>query len=317
MRTEATTRRQFIRVLGITALAVTGEVAPRRPFAADGPGQFHLASNAYSWHVFYQREGRDFNAMLDTGLADVAASGIDGFEPTAGNPQDVERLHSMLKQHNLQMRSLYVNSTLHIQTEADKSIEQILAIAKAARTAGTRIIVTNPNPIRWGGQESKTDDQLRVQAAALDRLGRELDKLGIALAVHNHDVELRHAAREFHHMMLGTDPKYVGLCLDAHWIYRGAGNSTVALFDIVKLYGSRVKELHLRQSQGGIWSETFGPGDIDYDRLARALKEIGVRPHVVLEIAVENGTPRTMSPVEAHQRSVAYARRVFAEIGAD
>ena len=47
------------------------------------------------------------------------------------------------------------------------------------------------------------------------------------------------------------------LCLDTHWIYRGAGNSNVALFDILKLYGDRVVSLHLRQSVGGVWSETL------------------------------------------------------------
>jgi inosose dehydratase len=56
---------------------------------------------------------------------------------------------------------------------------------------------------------------------------------------------LPRAAREFHHMMAGTDPDKVSLCLDAHWIYRGSGNSSVALFDVLKLYGSRTREIHL------------------------------------------------------------------------
>jgi inosose dehydratase len=134
------------------------------------------------------------------------------------------------------------------------------------------------------------------------------------LAYHNHDIELRNAAREFHHMMAGTDPRHVSLCLDAHWVYRGAGNSQVALLDVVKLYGARVSELHLRQSRGGVWSETLDDGDIDYTALAQALAHARVRPHLVLEIAVEKGTPKTLSPLEAHRRSVDYARRVFAAL---
>ena len=47
-------------------------------------------------------------------------------------------------------------------------------------------------------------------------------------------------------------------------------------------------------------------------RLARHLRDIGVKPHIVLAQAVENGTPKTMSPVEAHQASSQYARKVFA-----
>jgi inosose dehydratase len=135
------------------------------------------------------------------------------------------------------------------------------------------------------------------------------------LAYHNHDIELRNAAREFHHMMVGTDPTCVTLCLDAHWIYRGAGNSQVALFDVLKLYGSRISELHLRQSKDNIWTETFDDGDIDYPALAKYLLDIGVKPHIVLEQAVEAGSPKTMGPVEAFRKSSQYARQIFAGFG--
>jgi inosose dehydratase len=119
------------------------------------------------------------------------------------------------------------------------------------------------------------------------------------------------AAREFHHMMLGTDPENVTLCLDAHWIYRGAGNSSVALFDVVKLYGARVTELHLRQSAETVWTETLLEGDIDYPALAECLLKAGVKPHLVIEQAVEKETPKTMDAVESHRRSRKYVERVF------
>jgi inosose dehydratase len=305
-------RRTFLQRAGVTAV---GLLAAPSSMKAAGKSPLHLASNAYSWQVFYQREGRDFAGSGAEGLKDVAASGINGFEPGVGGPEEIRRLVPLLKGCGLEMRSIYVNSSLHEAGEAERSIGQILAVAGEVRPAGTRIIVTNPNPIRWGGPENKSDEQLRTQAAALNRLGRELAALKMALAFHNHDIELRQAAREFHHMMAGTDPRYVGLCLDAHWIYRGAGNSQVALFDVVELYGARVKELHLRQSRDGVWSETLGPGDIDYEALARALARKQVRPHLVLEVAVENGTPKTMDPVAAHRQSADYARRVFAALG--
>lgn len=284
---------------------------PRRTTGASVE-RLHLSTNAYSWQVFYQREGRDFGGMLDAGLAEVKSCGIDGYEPGVGGVEDIGRLVPLLEKHGLEMRSLYVNSTLHTEVEAAKSIETIVAVAKATRGVGTRIFVTNPNPIQWGGGQSKDDGQLRVQAASMNRLGAALKEHGVTLAYHNHDIELRHAGREFHHMMVGTDPGLVSLCLDSHWVFRGSGNSQVALFDIVRLYGARVVELHLRQSQGGIWSETLGEGDIDHDRLAAELRRAGAKPHLVLEVAVEKGTAKTMSPAEAHRRSAAYARTVFA-----
>jgi inosose dehydratase len=304
-------RREFLRGLTVAtgSMLLASQSAGR--VAAAPSEKLHVACNQYPWLMFYQREGKDFNKSLDAGLAEVARSGADGFEPMIGSPQQVDEMAPLLREHGLEMRSFYINSLLHQAEEVDKSIAQIVAAAEKAKRAGAQIIVTNPSPIRWGGPENKDDAQLRVQAAALDKLGGQLKSLGLTLAYHNHDIELRNAAREFHHMMVGTDPKHVTLCLDAHWVYRGAGNSAVALFDVLKLYGPRVSELHLRQSAKNIWTETLGDGDIDYPALAKYLRSIGVQPHLVLEQAPEKDTPKTMDAVESHRRGVQYARRVF------
>lgn len=307
MRNQSVSRRTFLG--GLTAAAAIGA----RPAAAAAPRRdLHLACNQYPWLTFYGREGRDFGSSLDVALGEIASCDINGFEPLAASPEEIDRLAPLLEKHGLAMRSLYVNSVLHEEAAIQDSMKQVLAIAERARRIGTRIIVTNPSPIRWGGPEDKDDAQLRLQAGALDELGARLGAMGMTLAYHNHDAELRNAAREFHHMMVGTDPKRITLCLDAHWIYRGSGNSAVALFDIVRLYADRITELHLRQSKDRVWTEALGEGDIDYPALARFLLERGIKPHLVLEQAVEGGTPKTVNAVEAHRQSARYARRVFA-----
>jgi len=312
MLNDIISRRRFVKDLAIAGGALAMGASSAANAAQNRSGKLQLACNQYPWTVFYARDNRDFNQELDKGLSEVAACRFDGYEPLANNPQELDRLGPLLKKHGLEIRSIYVNSILHEHDKAEASIESVLAIARKAKELGTKIIVTNPSPIRWGGPENKDDAQLRVQAAAIEKLGRELKAIGLTLAYHNHDIELRNAAREFHHMMAGTDPEYVTLCLDAHWIYRGAGNSAVALFDVLKLYGSRVTELHLRQSKDNIWTEAMCDGDIDYPALAKHLLEINVLPHMVLEQAVETGSPKTMSTIEAFRKSSQYARRVFA-----
>ncbi len=312
MLNNAISRRRFVKDLALAGGALVMSVGSAGNSGQNRSGILHLACNQYPWTVFYALDNRDFNQELDKGLSEVAASRFDGYEPLANNPQELDRLGPLLKKHGLEIRSLYVNSILHERDRAQASIESVLAIARRAKELGTKIIVTNPSPIRWGGPENKDDAQLRVQAEAIEKLGRELKEIGLTLAYHNHDIELRNAAREFHHMMAGTDPAYVTLCLDAHWIYRGAGNSAVALFDVLKLYGSRITELHLRQSKDNIWTEAMCDGDIDYEAVAKHLLKINVRPHLVMEQAVEAGSPKTMSTIEASRKSSQYARRVFA-----
>ena len=293
-------------------LAVAGGISTKIAAQAGKP-KSKIACQQYPWFTFFDREGKDWGNDLGYSMQQVVAAGFEGFEPSFGSAEEISTLTPHLQQKQVQTYSLYVNSLLHDPAQWEASASEALKIALAAKPLGVKIVVTNPSPIRWGGDENKTDEQLRLQARALNELGAKLRQNGLMLAYHNHDAEMRNSAREFHHMMLGTEPENVRLCLDAHWIYRGSGNSQVALFDLVKLYLDRIEELHLRQSQNGVWTEAFGPGDIDYERLATMLRSKRKRPHLVLEQAVENGTPETMDAVEAHRQSLAYAEKIFAD----
>lgn len=282
-------------------------------FAAAGSSPMHIATNTYPWGTFAKRDSQTFKPHTDEALTAIASCGLQGYEPAITSPAEFDGLGGRLKAHGLEMRSLYVNSTLHEDSQAAASIASVTAIAQRAAELGCQIIVTNPSPLKWGGAESKTDAQLITQAKALEQLGSELRKLGISLAYHNHDMELRNGAREFHHMLTATSPENVKFCLDSHWVFRGCGDSQVALFDVLELYGSRNIELHLRQSAGGVWTEVFtGAGDIDYARLASWLHTHSLKPHLVLEQAVEKGSPHTMDAVKAHRQSVENTRVVFA-----
>jgi inosose dehydratase len=304
----ALNRRKFLSTLAVSSGAAflpESESAPARL------APYPVSCNQYSWITFYARDGRDWGADLNVSLGEFASTGIKAYEPAFNNAAEVKKLLPYLKKYDLVMPSVYVNSTLHNAEEGAKSIASVLEIADALKPANTKIIVTNPNPLKWGGDQNKSDAELTEQAKNLDKLGAELKKKGITLAYHTHDVELRAAAREFHHMLLATKPENVSLCLDVHWVYRGSGNSQVALFDIVKLYGKRIVELHIRQSKGGIWQETFSEGDIDYVRLAKSLNDLNVKPHLVLEQCLEKTSPKTINAVQAHMIDLKYVSAVF------
>jgi inosose dehydratase len=272
------------------------------------PDALHIATNVYPWKTFSERDKQKWDPSDDACLEAVAATGIPGLEPV-GFPADYA---AKLKKHGLECRSIYVNSKLHAAADAAKSIETVLRTAESAAKAGVKLIVTNPDPIRWGSLDDKTDDELKRQAEGLDGLGAKLRAMGLTLAYHNHDSEFRRGAREFHHMLAGTDAQNVKFCLDAHWVFRGSGDSQIALFDAVRLYGSRIVELHLRQSRGGTWTEVFtADGDIDYARLKKELTLLKLNPHLVLEQAVEAKTVKALDRVAAHKVSLANCRALF------
>jgi inosose dehydratase len=309
MTKQERNRRAFLADTGLAAAAILCGSAAR---GADQPrgDPLHVAINQWSVGAVRGRDKNRAGISFDAELAGLAADGLNGLEPGLGSAEQIEPLVRQLAGHGLEMRSIYTGSVLHDGQQVAKEIGRITELGKRAAAAGVKIIVTNPSPLPAG--QPKSDPQLKTQAGALNRLGEALASLGLVLAYHTHDPELRCAAREFHHMLLSTEPRCLSLCLDAHWVYRGAGNSLVALMDIVKLYGRRIVELHLRQSHGNVWSEVFGDGDIDYRELAKKLAAIGVKPHLVLEQGPERGTPQTMDAAEIHRRSCRYVHEVFA-----
>ena len=296
-------RRTFIKSIPVLSLL---------PLGIEKPGQYPISSNTYDWLTFFRRDGKEWGKDLDEDIKLYATSGLTAIEPSLDSEKMAIDYISVLKKYHIQMPSVYVGSVLHQAEKVQATLQHILRIADVVRGHGTKIIVTNPNPITWSQPTNKSDEELRTQVRALEELGAKLRAKGLHLAYHTHNMELRAGAREFHHMLQNTTARNVSFCFDVHWVYRGSDDSELAVFDVLKMYGHRVIELHIRQSQQGIWKETFtAEGDIDYSRFAAELKRLKVMPHLVIEQCLEEKTPITMSVVEAHRMDLMNVKRVF------
>ncbi|OCJ14423.1 hypothetical protein A6U87_26065 [Rhizobium sp. AC44/96] len=261
-----------------------------------------FATNVYGWTLLARRDGRDWD--LGQAMADAKKAGLTGWEHSFRIAEDVQHVADTARQQGLEMRSAYVHGAFHEPDLAEGATANALKIAAALRDVGVRELIFNPDPLPGG--TLKTDTQIVTQTRAINALGEALAKDGSRLLYHTHDPEMKAAAREFHHMMVNTDPAAVSFCLDAHWVYRGANNSQLALHDVVSLYAKRIGLIHLRQSVNGIWSEAIGTGDIDYPSFAAHLARHDVKALMVLELAMEDGTPADMSGVEANAASIRY-----------
>jgi inosose dehydratase len=309
-------RRKFLKsaaVLTGSVMFVTDQnsIAPQamaQTIHSAGPVEVFI--NQYTVSTFYSREGIDLMRNLDKCCAGLPEAGLAGFEAMASQPGDVVMYAEALKKHDMQLRSIYTSPNLHDEATADAEIKRMVAIAERAKTAGTKVIVANP-----AAKKDKSDEELERQNKNLDIVGAEIRKLGMKFALHYHTTELEFAAREFHSFMCDTAPENVGLCFDVHWSFRASGNSAISAYNHAKLYADRVSELHLRQSQGGTWTETFvTKGDIDYDKtlaILRQNKGFDNDCHVVLEQAPENGTPKTLKPLDIFKQSAEVVKKMF------
>jgi inosose dehydratase len=258
-----------------------------------------------------EREGMDWHKEPIKNYQQLMSSAFKKLEPVIDSFEYFELVKSSIDWKSFDIMSVYLNAILHEQKNLSQNIGQVMKIAEFYTKMGVRFIIINPSPISWDEAVDKTDDELNTQVKALNLLGKSFAEMGLLLAYHNHDAEMRNSGRELHWMLQKTNPQYLRYCLDCHWIYRGSGNNLNELFRIIDLYADRIIEIHLRQSSNGIWTEAFKEGDIDYRKVARVLKYKNIKPRLVLEQAVEKGTPNTMSINESHRLGIQYANKIF------
>jgi len=264
----------------------------------------------YCWVQVYEQQKKNAHDYMEEVLAQTKEAGYQAIELSFPTKENADRARELLPKSGLKLPSMYVGGKMHEENWRE-TVELAATKARWGREFGAKVVVVNPDPIAWGKLLDKTDDQLKRQAEALQTLGEKVSAEGMQLAYHTHDAEMRQSAREFHHMMQATDAEHVGFCFDTHWVFRGAGNSQLAMFDVFKMYKSRLKSLHLRQSQAGVWTETFGEGDIDYPRLANLLREMNFQGPMTLEQCFETGTELKLPPVERFKRTREAAEKIF------
>ena len=294
-------RREFLQATGAaaaTTLATGCAGLSRAPRALVG-------TQLYGWGQYYDRAGRKLDEHMDEALGLIRDGGFDYAEGwlDVAHPENHAKFAERLHKAGLKPVSLYTGGAFHVAGKATETAAKIAAAARNARECGFTGLVCNPDPI---GRE-KTDEELKVQAAALAELGAELRRAGVKLGLHHHTPEMRSQGREFHANFRSTSPETVGFCYDVHWVYRGGIAPSAALRD----YGSRIVSWHLRQSRNQIWWEDLAPGDIDYTQVAAYAKAKGLATNLTVELALENGTQVTRSVEENHRRSRQFVREVF------
>jgi inosose dehydratase len=266
-----------------------------------------VAAQMYVWLQYNQEHGQRLEDHLDEAFAATERAGysaVQGWLSWFATPEQTARTTTALAAHHLRLVAAYADGPLH-DSGADAAIARILEQATRAREHGVLTIVMNPDVRRDGAE--KTDEELAVQARNLDRLGAALQGMGLSLAVHAHDKEMRSGAREWYYNLRHTDGAKVGICLDVHWLYRGGQNP----LPMLRAAGGRIRDVHLRNSLDGVWEEDLGPGDLDYGVIARALRDAKFSGTYTVELAYEPRTVRTRSIEEDLRRSRAFVRRTF------
>lgn len=266
-----------------------------------------MAVQGYIFQQYADSLKQPVEAVMPTVLRIGRAAGFRNIELSTAffPPAARERTLSLIRSADLRMPSLYVGGTMHERDKADQTISNALEFGNLCRPFGCKAIVYNPDP--KPSDAPKTDAELAVQAESLNRMGRTLVENGFQLRVHHHTPQLENNAREWRHILQRTDPEYVHICVDVDWAYEGGFEPIRFLREV----GSRLREIHVRSARNKLWLEDLEDSDIDYRRVAEYLREQGLNPLIVVELAYRPNTIVTRSLEEDLRLSRLYAEKVF------
>jgi inosose dehydratase len=266
-----------------------------------------MSVEAYIFQQYAARRKKRLDEVLDEVFHMARSAGFHDIELNQlfFTPDIRERTLALLRAKKWKMPSVYVGGAMHTKEAAETATARALETARVCQPFGCVGVVNNPDP--KPAAAAKTDEELTIQAAALNRLGSALQDAGFELRVHHHTPELVNNAREWRHILHNTDPHYVALCLDLDWVHQGGFKP----LDLLREAGSRVGEIHVRNSKDKLWLESFEDGDIDYREIAAYLKQAGLNPLVVVELAYRDNTLVSRPLADDLRLSRIYAERVF------
>jgi len=266
-----------------------------------------LAGQAYVWQQWLGREKRSLSGGLDDVVTSLSSAGYRHLELTSAffTPELADRSLRLLEDYRMKLDIVYNGGVMHEAPAAEKTIRETVDLARRLKPAGIQCVNFNPTPKPSG--ERKTDAELDFQNKAIASLARQIHREGLRLLLHQHAPELAENAREWRHIMNGTDPKQVEICLDVHWILRGGLDPMAFLRESLP----RLASLHLRNSRDGIWLEDLSDGEIDYRAVAGELRRSGFRGWLVVELAFDPQTKITRNLTENLRLSREYAAKIF------
>ena len=94
-------------------------------------------------------------------------------------------------------------------------------------------------------RDGMTDPQWDGAAKILERIGKACSELGLRAVFHHHAGTFVETPSEIARLCESTDADLLGLCLDTGHYFFGGGDPV----DAVRLYGTRIRHLHLKDVQ--------------------------------------------------------------------
>ena len=258
-------------------------------------------------------------------VSEMALAGFTGSEVGGKYPADTAVLKKALDLRGIRICNQWFSSFLISKPYEDTEKEFIKA-TDFLREMGAKVIGVSEQsysiqgkmeqPV-WEGKYIMDDQEWKLLAEGLTKLGKIAKDKGMTLTFHHHMGTVVQTEEEIDRFMEMVDPELVFLLFDSgHLSFAGIDPEKV-----LKKYVNRVKHVHLKdirremveKSRNERWSflkgvregvfTVPGDGDVDFAPIFRILEEAGYEGWVVVEAEQD---PAKANPLEYAKKARAY-----------
>jgi len=250
-------------------------------------------------------------------VSEMALAGFTGSEIGGKYPGDVSKLKKALDMRGIQICNCWFSSFL-ISEPYEVTEREFIRQADFLKAMNAEVIGVSEqsysiqgklNQPVWEGKYEMNEEEWKLLADGLNKLGRIAEDKGMKLTFHHHMGTVVQTEEEIDRFMELVDPELVYLLFDSgHLSFAGINPERV-----LKKYVSRVRHVHLKdirkdivnKSRSEKWSflkgvregvfTVPGDGDVDFVPVFRILEEAGYEGWVVVEAEQD---PAKADPLE-------------------
>lgn len=258
-------------------------------------------------------------------VSEMALAGFTGSEVGGKYPADTKVLKKALDLRGIQICNQWFSSFL-ISKPFEETEKEFIKAADFLKEMGAKVIGVSEQsysiqgkmeqPV-WEGKYVMNDEEWKLLAEGLNKLGKIAKDKGMTLTFHHHMGTVVQTEEEIDRFMETVDPELVFLLFDSgHLSFAGIDPEKV-----LKRYVNRVKHVHLKdirkemvkKSKNERWSflkgvregvfTVPGDGDVDFAPIFRILEDAGYEGWVVVEAEQD---PAKSNPLEYAKKARAY-----------
>jgi inosose dehydratase len=287
-----------------------------------------------SWGVM---EVADWGEQIPYGkvLDEIAEAGYAGTElgPYGYFPTDPNELTPELSRRGLQLVASFVPIPLAHPERHEAGYQEAMKVAQLLAQSGARIIVLademSEARMAVSGRVNESSDGMSERqwdsaARILGRIAEACRKLGLSAVFHHHAGTFVETPNEVERLCESTEPGLLGLCLDTGHYFFGGGDPV----DAVRMYGDRIRHLHLKDVQleiledarrdgvgfleavrRGVFCE-LGAGAVNLNMVIQEVIAGGYSEWAIVEQDVDTRSG-DVNPSESARRSRQYLRNVI------